>query len=184
MDIEIDKVATKRSLTKRLLRWSIGIAVGVTAAFFAYRYIVHKSSTAENRAANEKAKVVKPVTITTARVSSRSVRHSVDVVGALYGFEEIVISSNVEGHIKRVVAEVGDRVDSNSKLAVNESNAPFHPAASISRQQPKQVGPRSGERGYSVSAILTRVRYSNAGFLFHSGRNEQSLPTHLRLEAR
>jgi len=32
--------------------------------------------------------------------------------------------------------------------------------AGFSRQQPKQVGPRSGERGYSESAILTRVRYS------------------------
>jgi multidrug efflux pump subunit AcrA (membrane-fusion protein) len=68
--------------------------------------------------------VVEPITL-------RPVQRMVQMVGTLYGFEEVVIAAKVEGRIKRVLCDIGDRVkpgqplleldDTDYKLAEKEA---------------------------------------------------------------
>jgi len=48
--------------------------------------------------------------VTAEPVTIRSVKRSIDAVGTLYGFEEIVVSSKVEGRVLRVHHDVSDRI--------------------------------------------------------------------------
>lgn len=48
--------------------------------------------------------------MTTGTVQTRTVLRTVDVVGTLYGYEEVVISANVEGRVARLMVDVADRV--------------------------------------------------------------------------
>lgn len=57
------------------------------------------------------------VYITTDMVTTRSVRRAVDVVGTLFGYEEIVISANVEGRVARLMVDVANRVPAGAPLA-------------------------------------------------------------------
>jgi RND family efflux transporter MFP subunit len=44
------------------------------------------------------------------RVETRQVRRSVEAVGSLFPFDEVTVSSEVEGRVARVLVDVGDRV--------------------------------------------------------------------------
>ena len=57
-----------------------------------------------------------PTTVTAEPVSLRSVQRSVEAVGTLWGYEEIVLSAKVEGRVKRIHHEVADRVSPNELL--------------------------------------------------------------------
>lgn len=50
------------------------------------------------------------VVVTVGKTTTRQVERSIDVVGSLVGFEEIVISAKVEGRVKKVSHDIGDRV--------------------------------------------------------------------------
>jgi RND family efflux transporter MFP subunit len=55
---------------------------------------------------SDSAKVV----VTTEPVTIRQVERTVEAVGTLYGYEEVVISTKVEGRIKKIHQDVSDRV--------------------------------------------------------------------------
>src|SRR6266851_2881949 len=50
------------------------------------------------------------VVVTTEPVTIRNVERTVEAVGTLYGYEEVVISTKVEGRIKKIHQDVSDRV--------------------------------------------------------------------------
>ena len=65
-----------------------------------------------NRAAEKKetGAVRKPLSIQAARVEVQSYRRTVESVGSLFPDEEVTVSSEVEGRVEQVLADVGDRV--------------------------------------------------------------------------
>src|SRR5215831_19300001 len=52
----------------------------------------------------------KPVDVKVAEVSRRDISRSEDVVGTLLAFEEVTVSSEVDGRVEKVDADIGDSV--------------------------------------------------------------------------
>lgn len=75
----------------------------------------------------------KPAPVRVVSVESRQVRRAVESIGSLFPYEEVTVSSEVEGRVEQVLIDVGDRVAAGQhlvkvspvelKLAVNESRA-------------------------------------------------------------
>ncbi len=59
---------------------------------------------------------VQTMLVTAAPVTVRSVKRTIEAVGTLYGFEEIVVSAKSEGRVLRVLRDVADRVSPNELL--------------------------------------------------------------------
>jgi RND family efflux transporter MFP subunit len=57
-----------------------------------------------------------PTRIVVSKVKQESVRRAVDVVGTLAAFEQVTISSEVEGKVVRILADLGDRVTTGQPL--------------------------------------------------------------------
>src|SRR5262245_23111112 len=52
----------------------------------------------------------KPVKAKVVTVETKQLRRDVESVGSLLAFEEVVVSSEVEGKVERVLADIGDRI--------------------------------------------------------------------------
>jgi len=52
----------------------------------------------------------KPVSVKAITVESRDVHRPVESVGSLFPFEEVIVSSEVEGKVEKVMADVGDKI--------------------------------------------------------------------------
>lgn len=50
------------------------------------------------------------VAVTVAPVATRAVQRTVETVGTLFGYEEVMLAATVEGHVRRVARDVSDRV--------------------------------------------------------------------------
>lgn len=59
-----------------------------------------------------------PQAIVVAKVESHELRRSIDVVGTLAADEEVTVSSEVEGRVLRIAADLGDRVTAGQALVV------------------------------------------------------------------
>jgi multidrug efflux pump subunit AcrA (membrane-fusion protein) len=70
-----------------------------------------KTETAQARGRDDAAKPVK-----VERVREESVRRSVDVVGTLSAVDEVTVSSEAEGRVSRLLADLGDRVHAGQPL--------------------------------------------------------------------
>ena len=57
-----------------------------------------------------------PIKVRSARVLTRDLQREVESVGTLYPYEEVIISSEIEGPVQEVNADLGDRVKSNQVL--------------------------------------------------------------------
>jgi RND family efflux transporter MFP subunit len=57
-----------------------------------------------------------PTRIVVAKVQKVNVRRAVDVVGTLTAFEQVTVSSEVEGKVVRILADLGDRVTAGQPL--------------------------------------------------------------------
>ena len=57
-----------------------------------------------------------PVRVRTAQVVTRDLKRDVESVGSLFPYEEVVISSEIEGPVEAVNADLGDRVTQNQVL--------------------------------------------------------------------
>jgi cobalt-zinc-cadmium efflux system membrane fusion protein len=58
----------------------------------------------------------KPARVTVAQVRQDEVRRAVDVVGTLAAFEQVTVSSEVEGKVVKILADLGDRVTAGQPL--------------------------------------------------------------------
>jgi RND family efflux transporter MFP subunit len=52
----------------------------------------------------------KPLAVRAAPVEQRQIRRNVESVGSLYPYEEVTVSSEVEGKVEQVMVDVGDRI--------------------------------------------------------------------------
>jgi multidrug efflux pump subunit AcrA (membrane-fusion protein) len=64
------------------------------------------------------AKDAAPQAIVVAKVESHELRRTIDVVGTLAADEEVTVSSEVEGRVLRIAADLGDRVTAGQALVV------------------------------------------------------------------
>ncbi|MBI5084891.1 MAG: efflux RND transporter periplasmic adaptor subunit [Acidobacteria bacterium] len=58
-----------------------------------------------------------PVAVRTAKVSTRTILRTVDGVGALFPYDEAIISAEVEGRLEQIAADLGDSVSQGQVLA-------------------------------------------------------------------
>jgi RND family efflux transporter MFP subunit len=56
------------------------------------------------------ATMAKPVAVRAAAVEQRQIRRNVESVGSLFPYEEVTVSSEVEGKVEQVLVDVGDRI--------------------------------------------------------------------------
>lgn len=64
------------------------------------------------------AKDAAPQAVVVATVEAHELRRSIDVVGTLAADEEVTVSSEVEGRVLRIAADLGDRVKAGQPLVV------------------------------------------------------------------
>ena len=73
-----------------------------------------------------------PQAIVVAKVESHELRRAIDVVGTLAADEEVTVSSEVEGRVLRIAADLGDRVTDGpgpGRARSGEAAVPARPAA-------------------------------------------------------
>jgi RND family efflux transporter MFP subunit len=108
----------RRRFWQRCFAWLFGaVAMAAVAVSLFPGLLRRPSASLQRQSETAAASEAPPVTITSEVVSTRSVQRTVNVVGTLYGYEEVVISANVDGRIVRRFADVGDRVKPNAQLA-------------------------------------------------------------------
>ncbi|HEY9230934.1 MAG TPA: hypothetical protein VIS78_02280, partial [Blastocatellia bacterium] len=54
----------------------------------------------------------RPLSVRAMAIAMKPIRRNIESVGSLFAFEEVTVSSEVEGRVERVLADVGDRVSS------------------------------------------------------------------------
>jgi RND family efflux transporter MFP subunit len=64
----------------------------------------------------ETASAARPMAVQALTVASKAVRRNIESVGSLFAYEEVTVSSEVEGRVERVMADVGDRVASGQPI--------------------------------------------------------------------
>src|ERR1044072_4484046 len=52
----------------------------------------------------------KPASVRAVTVEQKQVRRNVESVGSLFPYEEVIVSSEVEGKVEQVLVDVGDRI--------------------------------------------------------------------------
>jgi multidrug efflux pump subunit AcrA (membrane-fusion protein) len=62
-----------------------------------------------------------PLPISVAKVQAKEVRRTIDVTGTLAAEEQVTVSSEVEGRVVKIAADLGDRVSAGQALVVLDS---------------------------------------------------------------
>ncbi|MEN9666654.1 MAG: hypothetical protein RLZZ326_3017 [Planctomycetota bacterium] len=96
------------------------------------------------KAAAEAAKAAEAVVVTVVSAMTRPVERRVRTVGTLHGFEEIEVSSLVDGRVARVAHDVGDIVaPGETLLEIDEAEWACRPRSSHDRHGEPDVRRRS-----------------------------------------
>src|SRR3989304_5874756 len=78
-----------------------------------------KETQAPNRrAAAPAAKEARELKVSTASIEGRTVERTIEAIGTLAGWDEVVISSEAAGTVREIKADLGDRVRKGQALAV------------------------------------------------------------------
>jgi multidrug efflux pump subunit AcrA (membrane-fusion protein) len=93
---------------------SAAIVLGIVAATAAVATLA--GGCARSRASDDPRGAAKPVKARVVPVVARDVRRTVDSVGSLFPFEEVTVSSEVEGRVDQVFVDVGDGVPTGRPL--------------------------------------------------------------------
>ena len=98
-------------------------------------------------------------------VVSRAVHRDVEAVGSLFAFEEVTVSSEVEGRIDRVYVDVGDRVAQGRPLVriiPIELNLTLDEEQAALRQIEARLAPPEGHSGLKDPRDAAEVRKAEA----------------------
>ncbi len=97
----------------RLKKWIAGTVVTVGVAIGALVWLSSSKSAQKLELPPDPAlqnRDAAAVAVTAETAQTRTVPRTVEAVGTLWGFEELVLSAKVEGQVRRVVRNVSDRV--------------------------------------------------------------------------
>lgn len=114
---------------RKWLRSLIWLVLLLAAGAGGWKFLGHATSKTASTAATSPSPAA--VAVTVAPVTVRPVERSVDIVGSLWGREEITVAPKVEGRVKRIYHDMGDQVkpgdllleieDTEFRLAVDEA---------------------------------------------------------------
>ncbi len=114
-----------KALFQQFIFWGIVLGVG----FGAWRFLAQHSSSKVS--ASSATATISPVAVTVAPVTPRPIERTVNIVGSLWGQEEITVAPKVEGRVQRIYHDMGDVVkpgdllleieDTEFRLAVDEA---------------------------------------------------------------
>jgi RND family efflux transporter MFP subunit len=90
---------------------------GASGAFLALLLALWGAGCTGSRASDDAKRAMAPVKARVVPVVSRKVERRVDSVGSLFPFEEVTVSSEVEGRVDEVYVDVGDPVARGRALA-------------------------------------------------------------------
>jgi RND family efflux transporter MFP subunit len=100
-----------KSIWRSMLGWSGLIAASFAAGWYfggARESRQHQIALTEGAAASQESSTAIPVTV--APISERTVSRTVSAVGSLHAFEDVAVSSKVEGRVQRILVDVSTRV--------------------------------------------------------------------------
>ena len=109
----------------------------------------------EAEATPKVAAAPKAVTVTVAPLEHRAVIRTVDVVGTLHGWEDVTIGAKREGRVRKVLHDMGDRVEPGD--VARRAREPRTPTSRSSRPSTSSwpswpsSGSRTCPRGISTS---------------------------------
>jgi RND family efflux transporter MFP subunit len=119
------KTGRLKALFQQLIFWGIVLGVG----FGVWKFLGQHS--AKKVVASSTTVAVAPVAVTVAPVTPRAIERVVNIVGSLWGQEEITVAPKVEGRVQRIYHDMGDVVkpgdllleieDTEFRLAVDEA---------------------------------------------------------------
>jgi multidrug efflux pump subunit AcrA (membrane-fusion protein) len=64
----------------------------------------------------ENVSAAHPVSVRALAIAMKPIRRNIESVGSLFAYEEVTVSSEVEGRVERVLADVGDRVSAGQPI--------------------------------------------------------------------
>ncbi len=96
------------------------LAVAAGWAFFALCACAQRSATGSAAPGPARSE---PIAVSAAPVQVRPAEQAVAFVGTLYGAEEVTLASQIEGQIRAVRADLGDRVEAGAVLAEIDDDA-------------------------------------------------------------
>ena len=104
----------------RKILWTIVLLAGgiATAASLGWLPGGHEGAPKVQEPVATTSKQPEPIAVTVAEAVPRAVERRVRIVGTLHGFEEIKISPLVDGHVRKVLHDVGDVVQPGETLAL------------------------------------------------------------------
>lgn len=102
----------------RKILWTIVLLAGgvATAAYLGWLPGGHEGAPKVQEPVATTSKQPDPIAVTVAEAVPRAVERRVRIVGTLHGFEEIKISPLVDGHVRKVLHDVGDVVQPGETL--------------------------------------------------------------------
>jgi len=98
------------------------LAAGATACALAGSLGCARSANSHTATTERPEDTVEPVVVTAVPVTVRLTIRELRFVGSLFGSEEITLSSQIEGQIRAIHADLGDRVDAGQVLAEIEED--------------------------------------------------------------
>jgi multidrug efflux pump subunit AcrA (membrane-fusion protein) len=166
---------------RRWLPWFWGLVC--VAAFFAGRYIQTEGQSSHSRLALHPSDVAKhsadAVVVTAIPVESRTIERTVEAVGTLFGFEEVDISSKLDGRVVRIhsdlssVVKPGDvllELDStDARLALEQAERSLN--AELAKWGFESVPDGTYDRNLLPMVVSARLRFDLA-----RSRLERMLP--------
>jgi RND family efflux transporter MFP subunit len=115
--------------------------------------------------ANDDKRAIKPVKARVVAVVSRKVARRVDSVGSLFPFEEVTVSSEVEGRVDEVYVDVGDPVARGRalvKIRPIELSLSLQQQQAALRQVEARLAPRAGGGPLESPGDAAEVRKAEA----------------------
>jgi RND family efflux transporter MFP subunit len=103
-------ITQSNSVVRRMVTWCVIFACLAGAGAAVARVMPNKGAKSATTQAETLAAGPAPIVITVDTITSRAVRRTIDVVGSLYGWEELGIVPRVEGRVVTVKRDVGDVV--------------------------------------------------------------------------
>lgn len=103
--------STAKSIWRSVLGWSGLVAASFAAGWYfggARESRYHQISLTEGAATSQESSSAIPVTV--APISERTVARTVSAVGSLHAFEDVAVSSKVEGRVQRILADLSTRL--------------------------------------------------------------------------
>lgn len=148
-----------RTLPGSLALGKVGLVVVLAVA------VSGSSACGKGRASDDAASARKPVRAKVVKVVTRDLPRNIDAVGSLFPFEEVTVSSEVDGRVDQVFVDVGDFVSSGRplvRIAPVELRLALDQQRAALRQIEAQLAPPEGSGELESEKDAAEVKRAEA----------------------